>query len=234
MPRGVYERTEKHRTAASLGLLAAYARGLKSKGGGKPHTPESRKKISESLTGVPKSKDHVSKVAASNTGKKRSVETRRKLSESHAGNVPTAAARAALSKALKLAYSEGRKVAFFSDETRAKVAASARKRVGPLHPRWIKDRSKLKPRSRDRSGAHLAWSNAVRRRDRTCQLSHLGPCRGQLESHHIIPYVECEDLRYAADNGVLLCVGHHPRKQQDIKRLAPVLQSIVESRKGSN
>jgi len=52
-------------------------------------------------------------------------------------------------------------------------------------------------------------------------------CNGKLEAHHILPWSQYPELRYETKNGITLCHYHHPRKNDDVVKLAPVFQRMV-------
>ena len=52
-------------------------------------------------------------------------------------------------------------------------------------------------------------------------------CKGNLEIHHILGYMEHPELRYEVNNGISLCQFHHPRKRSEEKRLSPYFQKLV-------
>lgn len=66
---------------------------------GKKRSPEACNRISEALTGKPKSASAIAKRSAKNLGSKRSTETRKRISEARKGMIFTAEHRENLSKA---------------------------------------------------------------------------------------------------------------------------------------
>lgn len=90
---------------------------------------------------------------------------------------------------------------------------------GKDHPRWIKDRTKIK-RQKERGGTlHHQWSRNVKERDDyRCRLSSK-ECSGKIISHHIRSWKDYPNLRYDINNGITLCHFHHPRRREDEKRL---------------
>lgn len=84
---------------------------------GRKHTEAHKKKMSDSLRGVPKSTEHNRKVGDANRGKKRTPEQIKRMKENRKPCVVTDETRAKLSKILK------GKVR--TEETKAKMAASA-------------------------------------------------------------------------------------------------------------
>jgi len=95
-------------------------------------------------------------------------------------------------------------------------------------PNWIKDRNLLKDDHRDRNGQlHRYWSNRVKIRDNyRCKIDNKS-CSGKLEAHHILGWSLYPELRYEINNGITLCLAHHPRKRAEEKRLIPFFQGLV-------
>jgi hypothetical protein len=52
-------------------------------------------------------------------------------------------------------------------------------------------------------------------------------CKGQLQAHHILRWVDYPELRYEVNNGIALCIAHHPRKRAEEKRLSPYFMELV-------
>ena len=81
-------------------------------------------------------------------------------------------------------------------------------RKGKDHPRYIKDRSKVK----SKRGRHecTEWRKAVFERDNyTCQF-----CKtrgGTLNADHIKPYCDYPELRFELTNGRTLCIDCHKK-----------------------
>lgn len=76
---------------------------------------------------------------------------------------------------------------------------------GTKHPKWIKDRSKLKSRVRPEM---VEWRNFIFLRDKfTCQ--YCNKIGGQLHAHHKAPYSLFVKLRWEKSNGVTLCTECH-------------------------
>lgn len=110
--------------------------------------------------------------------------------------------------------------------------------TGELHPRWVKDRSKLKRGDEDNrqrnSSAARWWSRQVKNRDGwKCKISN-GNCSGRVESHHILSWRDFVELRYEINNGITLCLTHHPRVRAEAKRLIPVFTELVAVSKVKN
>lgn len=111
-----------------------------------------------------------------------------------------------------------------SEETKLKMSG----RKGELSARWIKDRTKLKTdRVHMYDTRYKYWMQAVKNRDGwKCRLSN-GSCSGRLEAHHIMGWKEHPRARYQLNNGITLCLAHHPRKRVEEKRLAPTFVELV-------
>ena len=102
---------------------------------------------------------------------------------------------------------------------------------GDNHPKWIKDRTKLKTSgdsNKDRrSAAYGYWRQQVWIRDSfKCKIANSG-CDGRLEAHHILSYTDYPELRYKINNGITLCQAHHPRKRAEEKLMIPVFQGLL-------
>ncbi len=121
-----------------------------------------------------------------------------------------------------------------SPEHRRYLAALNKLRVGPLHHRWITDRTKLK-KSGDsekdrRSSACVTWRLQIRTRDGwRCKIAN-EHCAGRLEVHHILGWTEFPELRYELNNGITLCHAHHPRGRAEELRLRDEFHSLVSIR----
>lgn len=124
-------------------------------------------------------------------------------------------------------WAKGQKFGFrHSEESKRKMSIS---RMGYKNA-YIQDRSQLKTANEHQYDTRYKdWMKAVRKRDLLrCRLRNEN-CNGRLESHHILGWTEFPNLRYEIENGITLCVFHHPRKQLEVKRLAPVFQALVKN-----
>lgn len=54
-------------------------------------------------------------------------------------------------------------------------------------------------------------------------------CKGRLEAHHILNWMDYPELRYEINNGITLCHAHHPRGRAKEKQLSPFYQELVAS-----
>jgi len=78
---------------------------------------------------------------------------------------------------------------------------------GENHPKYIKDRSKVKGRPRYEMSD---WRKKVfERDDYTCK--ECGVKGGKLQADHILPYSLFEEYRWDLDNGRTLCVDCHKK-----------------------
>jgi hypothetical protein len=102
-------------------------------------------------------------------------------------------------------------------------------RKGKAHPRWIKDRTKVKL-DKERGGPlHKQWSRAIKNRDNwICRLADKN-CSGRLTSHHIYTWHDYPQLRYKLNNGIALCHAHHPRSRAEERRLIPYFKKLLDS-----
>jgi hypothetical protein len=79
----------------------------------------------------------------------------------------------------------------------------------------------------DGSYRYREWSLSIKKRDCwTCRINN-SDCRGRLESHHILSWKNYPELRYDINNGITLCLAHHPRKRAEEKRLATYFAELV-------
>lgn len=94
---------------------------------------------------------------------------------------------------------------------------------GEAHPRYRAD-----SRKKVRTGAHSSWANAVIARDHgTC--SSCGASEVEMHAHHIKPYRDFPELRFAVENGVTLC--HRCHRALHRKHSADsAIEQVVEER----
>jgi len=106
---------------------------------------------------------------------------------------------------------------------------------GENHPHYIKDRSLLKKSDRRQDDvAIIYWRKSIYGKDKyKCQIFNKD-CKGRIEAHHILPWSEYPELRYEIKNGITLCQYHHPKKRDEVQRLIPFFQSMVEVREVNN
>ncbi len=108
-----------------------------------------------------------------------------------------------------------------SEEHKQKISDGHRKRSGlPLGIKLKRDKKHLCP-------TYKLWVQAVKNRDGwKCKISD-GDCSGRLEVHHILNWVEYPELRYEINNGITLCVNHHPRGRLKEKQLSSYFMKLV-------
>ena len=123
------------------------------------------------------------------------------------------------------------------EETKKKIGESRKGEKHPFfggwsskekHPRYIKDRSKLKTdRQKMYDTQYKYWMLEVKKRDLwKCKINN-SDCKGRLESHHILSWKDFPELRYDINNGITLCHAHHPRVRAEEKRLSPYFMELV-------
>ena len=93
---------------------------------------------------------------------------------------------------------------------------------------WIDDRSLVKNKFQGRDNlAYRNWRLSVYKRDKyKCRINN-GGCCGRIIAHHILSFTYYPELRYEINNGITLCLAHHPHKRAEEKRLAPTFQELV-------
>jgi len=126
----------------------------------------------------------------------------------------------------RIAWAKGRK---FTEEHRKKLSEVRLKNkiVGPKHPRWIMDRTRLAQKQKRNDSAYKEWRKSVRDRDGwKCKMSNKD-CLGKVVAHHILPWAKFPELRYEVNNGITLCKTHHPLKRDEEIRLSPYFQSLL-------
>lgn len=98
--------------------------------------------------------------------------------------------------------------------------------------RWIKDRTKLQrynDTNKDRrSSAYNFWRLEVYKRDNfKCRINNCD-CSGRIIAHHILSWKNYPELRFNINNGITLCLFHHPRKKIEEQKLIPFFQGIIK------
>ena len=120
----------------------------------------------------------------------------------------------------------GRKRGHQTEEHKRKISESNK---GEKCYRYFKDRTLLKTDERLKSydTKYKYWMLEVKKRDGwKCKINN-EDCCGRLEAHHILDWINYPELRYDTNNGITLCLAHHPRKRAEEKRLAPIFQELV-------
>ncbi len=103
---------------------------------------------------------------------------------------------------------------------------------GELHPLYIKDRTQLvKNEKKHLDYAYRCWMLKVKKRDDwKCRIANEN-CKGRLEAHHILSWKNYPELRYELNNGITLCLAHHPRSRKKEAELSPYFQKLVNEMK---
>lgn len=178
----------------------------------KPHTEETRKKLS-----------------LSHIGMKVSEETKRKIKETKLKQgiiMPDHIKKMLSLKNKGNTYALGIK---HTDEWKlqAKIRSS-----GENSPCYIKDRTKLKTgREKSYDTQYKYWMRKVKNRDLwKCKMAN-EDCKGKLEAHHILDWENYPELRYDINNGITLCHAHHPRGRDNEAKLSPYFQQLVAEMK---
>jgi len=71
------------------------------------------------------------------------------------------------------------------------------------------------------------WRLSVFKRDGfKCRIAN-SDCKNYVQAHHILRWADYPELRYQINNGITLCLAHHPRKRAEEKRLIPTFQELV-------
>lgn len=85
----------------------------------------------------------------------------------------------------------------------------------------------VKSERKDLDTQYRRWMLAVKKRDCwKCRIANKD-CNGRLEAHHILPWRDYPELRYEINNGITLCLAHHPRMRSEEKRLSPYFMELV-------
>ena len=119
-----------------------------------------------------------------------------------------------------------------SKEYRAKRAEIGRRvctgKMGEEHPAY-KDREKIKYNIDRRHDTHyLDWRKEVYKRDSwKCKIGN-NDCKGHIQAHHILNWIDYPELRYETNNGITLCFNHHPRGRVKEKQMSPYLQDLIK------
>jgi hypothetical protein len=162
------------------------------------------------------SQEHKDKISRSRMGHEVSHETRLKMSARKK------------EKFLKFGFIN-------TPETRTKVSATLTGRQNPQHSAFMKgkryayidDRTTLSERKERNSPACKNWRTSVYRRDGfKCRIAD-GHCSGKIEAHHILGWRDYPELRYQSNNGITLCLHHHPRSRFGEMILSPFFQEMV-------
>lgn len=87
--------------------------------------------------------------------------------------------------------------------------------------------SMVKNEKKHLDSVYRHWMRDVKNRDGwKCRLLN-NDCRGRLESHHIFNWMDYPELRYLIENGITLCLVHHPRGRTKEKQMIPIFQELL-------
>jgi len=173
----------------------------------KPHTEETRRKISESKKGKKRSKETCEKMSLARKGKpnlalrgkKLSEEHKRKLSEAHKGKKLSEETRRKISLVHK-----GRKC---SEETRRKMSEAQK---GEKGNNWKGGKWSSLTQSLRKSSKYRTLRKEIFERDNyTCVI-----CKnrgGLIHMDHIKSYSKHPDLRFSKENLRTLCIDCHKK-----------------------
>lgn len=168
-------------------------------------------------------------------GKKHTEEAKEKMSEIRKKNPNRywlGKKRPTLSQETKEKISFSLKGHIISQDTKEKISlGNIGKNLGEKSPRYIMDRTQLKTTSEAnqarKSFAYSKWRKEVWKRDNfKCKIANK-ECKGRIEAHHILGFTAYPELRYEINNGITLCLAHHPRKRAEEKRLSPLFMELV-------
>lgn len=193
--------------------------------------------------GLNKSDPRVAKyalgVSKSQLGRIVSMETRNKISKSHKGrDTWNKGKRGVYSeehlKKLSIAHTGNKhslghvlwnKGKHWSDEAKEKMRQA---HLGEKSYRYIKDRSKLKKSdNRKKDYAYKEWRKKIYNRDsHKCRLIS-SECKGRIEAHHIFGWTDYPELRYIENNGICVCIFHHPHGRKNEERMRPIFQELL-------
>jgi hypothetical protein len=155
----------------------------------KPHSEETKKKISLAKKGRP----------SWNKGIPRTEEVKRKLSEAHKGMKTSEETKRKMSENSSH-YWKGKKRLPFSKEWRENLGKSQR---GEKHWNW---QGGITPEIRRirQNMYYEIWRKSIFEKDNfICQKCEISG--GQLNAHHINNFIQFPELRFSIDNGITLC-----------------------------
>lgn len=191
------------------------------------HSEETKKKISLANLGHrhPNSLKNLSSVNGFKKGYKPTGEHLKRLSESHIGQIPwNKGKKMPDSFILALKKRKGEK-RIWSEERRKRFKE---RMSGERHPLWIKDRTQIDLNKRRHwSTKCIKWRESVFLRDGyKCKINNKDCC-STIQAHHILNWKDYPELRFDINNGITLCLAHHPRKRAEEKRLALFFKELV-------
>ena len=201
---------------------------------GQKMSETSKKKISDANKGKLFTEEHKEKLRKAKLGKKLSEDHKKKIGLANKGKIGYWKGKRLSPENIekKRISSTGRKLTDQEKEKirQSKIGKKFPKLSGENHWKWIKDRTLLKDDSKDRKGQlHREWSREVKKRDNwKCKINNKD-CVGKIEAHHILSWSKFPKLRYEVNNGITLCLTHHPRKRNEEQRLVSFFKNLIQS-----
>ena len=134
-----------------------------------------------------------------------------------------------------------------SEETRQKQSLAHMGLQNCLGKRWKVAEEKRKSYAKPKGSSSPHWRGGINREIHSlnnpkyrewrtnvfirdgfrCRMAN-EDCEGKpIQAHHILRWAEYVELRYEVNNGITLCLAHHPRKRAEEKRLAPIFRELV-------
>lgn len=128
---------------------------------------------------------------------------------------------------IKMRESAMKKFARMTEEERKNYGKGWKGKFGSQHIRYKLDRTTLSKRQERNDMAYKEWRKQVWIRDNyKCRMVN-NECNGKIIAHHILSWTNYPELRYIINNGITLCLAHHPRKRAEEKRLIPIFMELV-------
>ncbi len=179
------------------------------------------KKGKSGMEGLKHSEESKKKMSLAHIGKTISYKTRKKMSISRLG--------VKLSEETKKRMSESSKMIGKGKWNKGKTHSEVSKLL--ISKAMAKDKKNwngfVKKEVRNDKD-YCNWRLQVYKRDNyKCRIDNCD-CSGRIIAHHILGWTENPKLRYNINNGITLCLVHHPLKRFDEKKLIPIFQNMVE------
>ncbi len=107
------------------------------------------------------------------------------------------------------------------------MECAGKAKIGNKHWNWQGGKSNNRDIHSLNNREYRDWRQSVFKRDGfTCRIADVN-CDGQLQAHHILRWADYPELRFEINNGITLCVAHHPRKKKDEAKLLPYFNKLV-------
>ena len=164
--------------------------------------------------GYKHSEETKTKIRLKLLGRKISPEIRKKMSEVQKGKVFSEERKKRISERMK-----GNKNGIGNKSGKGKIGENSN--------HWIKDRTKLAKKQKRNDSAYIEWAKTIKVRDGwKCKINNKD-CNGKIIAHHILRWSEFPELRYDVNNGIALCIFHHPTKKENEVKLIPTFQGLI-------